>query len=493
MAAPTSTKPLRAAKYRRISNDAEGRELGVTRQDEDLDAFADKQGYAVVANYCDNDLSAGPRSTKPRPDYDRMLADAKSGDFEVIIAYTSSRLTRRPLEHEAQIQLAEAFGIRYDFIRSPSFDLNTAQGRLVARILADTDTAWSEITSENVTRARLQQAENGRFGGGGRRFGFEPDGVTVRAPEATEIVKAADAVLAGMSLYGLVTDLRARGVSTVSGKPWTSSTLRDILLRPRNAGLMVYQGQVVEGVQAPWEPIIPREQWEAVRAILTAKDRRTSPGNQPRWLGSCIYLCGHPDHSDDDRPTMRVGTSGATRGRPGYLAYRCRGDRPGHITRAAEPLDAAITELLLARLEEPKAAKLLRPQRKVNVKALVREAGAIRGRISEAIDLWESGDLPKVELQVRKRRLEAQLTEIQARLDSASERDPLAGLAGNPLIREIWDKEPSEGGLSIERKRAVLDSLLTVTVLPARKGRPAGWAVGDQYFDTGTIRPEWKR
>src|SRR5688572_33310973 len=124
---------MKAAKYRRISDDREGRELGVTRQNEDLDKLAERNGLTIVADYCDNDISASTRSQKRRPEYQRMLVDARAGKFDVILGYSSSRLTRRPRELEEQIDLAEECGTRFLYVASPSFDLNPSAGRTVAR------------------------------------------------------------------------------------------------------------------------------------------------------------------------------------------------------------------------------------------------------------------------------------------------------------------------------------------------------------------------
>ncbi|MGC4856245.1 hypothetical protein ACLQ24_23400 [Micromonospora sp. DT4] len=65
----------RAAKYRRISDDREGCELGIARQDEDLDALDERLNLVYVASCFDNDISASSRWNKRRPDYERMLAD----------------------------------------------------------------------------------------------------------------------------------------------------------------------------------------------------------------------------------------------------------------------------------------------------------------------------------------------------------------------------------------------------------------------------------
>jgi site-specific DNA recombinase len=131
----------------------------------------------------------------------------------------------------------------------------------------------------------------------------------VRPAEAAEVASACEAVLAGVSLVHIAADLRKRQVLTVTGKPWTAQGIRSILLRPRIAGLATYRGEVLEGVTVEWPAIVDRDVWDAVRVILTDPVRRTTPGNTPRWLGSGLYRCGHPDCIDADPPrTLRVGS-----------------------------------------------------------------------------------------------------------------------------------------------------------------------------------------
>jgi len=168
-----------------------------------------------------------------------------------------------------------------------------------------------------VSMARERQARNGQFGGGRRPFGFclgapevqagmMPDGIVCpwhsgrdcRSGISTvdyEIEIIADAshrLLQGISLRALAAELRDGEVPTVTGADWSSETLREILLRPRNAGFMVHQKQILESVTAPWEPIVKPEVFFAVRDLLTDPSRRTGPCAAPRWHGSGIYQCG---------------------------------------------------------------------------------------------------------------------------------------------------------------------------------------------------------
>ena len=106
-------KGKRAFIYNRISDDREGLALGVERQNEDNHATAERLGVVVVKVFTDNDISASPGSKKYRAEYHEMMRLAWQGEADLIIAYTTSRLTRNPLENEEQIKLARETGIFY--------------------------------------------------------------------------------------------------------------------------------------------------------------------------------------------------------------------------------------------------------------------------------------------------------------------------------------------------------------------------------------------
>ena len=82
-----------AAVYTRISSDPDGTQLGVDRQEQDCRALAEELGWTVAEVYQDNDVSAF--STKPRPAYERMLADLREGHRDGVLCYHIDRLTRR--------------------------------------------------------------------------------------------------------------------------------------------------------------------------------------------------------------------------------------------------------------------------------------------------------------------------------------------------------------------------------------------------------------
>ena len=68
----------RVAVYTRISDDDEGRRLGVKRQEEDCRALAKLRGWQVAYVACDNSVSAY-KTNILRPEFERMMEDLEAG------------------------------------------------------------------------------------------------------------------------------------------------------------------------------------------------------------------------------------------------------------------------------------------------------------------------------------------------------------------------------------------------------------------------------
>lgn len=463
----------RAAIYLRISDDREGLGLGVERQEQDCRTLADRLGCEVVEVYRDNDIGASTKSRKRRPDYRRLLDDARAGRFDLVLAYTTGRLTRRPREHEDLIDLAQDHGVRFEYVRSPSFDLNTAQGRRIARTLAAQDAGEAEEIAERVARQKVQAAADGKWLGGRRPFGFEDDGVTVRESEAKVIREATDAVLAGSSLRGYAAQLNLRQVVTSTGRQWTATELRKVLLRPRNAGLMEHRGVIVG--EAEWPAIVEPDRWRALVAVVNDPARRTQWNSTRRWLLSGIArcYCGSP---------VLATLNNSTRG--GLPSYACKAAK--HVTRNAAELESFISGLVVARLSRPDAAELLAQASGPDVGAMHSEAAGLQDRLAQLATAFAEGAITAGQLREGSTVLRAKLAAVEADIAEASRGSVLAGLAGVPDVAAAWE------ALDLDRRRAVIDALLSITIHRTKKGRPPGWKPGDSYFNPETIQIDWK-
>lgn len=465
--------------YARISEDRAGAGLGVERQERDCRELADRLGWRVVDVLADNDISA--YSGKPRKGYRALLEQLEHGSATGVLAWHTDRLHRSPVELERYIAVCESRNVVTHTVQAGPLDLATPSGRMVARQLGAVARYESEHKAERIRAARRQAAREGRWSGGVRPFGFEPDGVTIRPREAEIIAQATDAILRGESLRSVVKWVNATGLRTTFGRlDWDAISFKDVLLRPRNAGLMFYKGEEVG--RASWSPIVDEDQWRALVSVLTDPTRRTSTGNRVRWLGSGLYVCGAPDCG---QPSLRVSTVGggsrtATRRPP---AYRCRVPGAGHVVRAAEPVDQLVVGAILERLSRPDVRDLLVPRGPaVDVNALRGKADVLRTRLDELAVKFADGALTASQLAAGTDRLRAKLADIEAEIADSVTPGPLDAIATAAEPAAVWAQ------LDMPRRRGVLDALMTVTVLPSPKGRrPDGG-----YFDPATVRIDWK-
>ena len=76
---------------------------------------------------------------------------------------------------------------------------------------------------------------------------------------------------------------------------------------------------------------------------------------------------------------------------------------------------------------------------------------------------------------------------MEDQIAAASRRSVLEGVADAPDPARVW------AGLNLDRRRAIIDLLVEVTILPANKGRRAGWRPGEPYFDPVTVKIVPKR
>lgn len=470
---------MKAAKYRRISDDREGLELGVTRQDEDLNSLASREDLTIVADYCDNDISASTRSRKSRPEYRRMLADARAGKFDVILAYTSSRLTRRPRELEDQIELAEECGTRFVYVRSPSFDLNTSAGRRVARILAANDAGEAEDIGERVQRQKKSASEAGAWKGGRRPYGYDKDGVTVLSGEAKIVQEMAEQILAGVGLRQLARELNQRGALTSTGHRWGIVTLRQVMLRPRNAGLVEYRREILPGVEAQWPAILDEATWRAVCSVLRDPSRLTNPVVPGKvYLLSRLAMCGVCKKTVE----TKHGNKGSGHEHRGY---RCPDH---HVFRRIDLVDATVEEHMVRRLQQPDAADLVAEDTASAVRELLAESAVLRQRLDDLAELLAGGDIDKAQTAAGSKPLRERMAKVQSAIDQAGRRSVLAGVAGVDGIEDRWRDD-----LPLDRKRRIISTLCEVYIMPTKRGRPPGWRKGSgTYFDPETVQIVWR-
>jgi site-specific DNA recombinase len=458
-----------ASIYCRISRDRVGAGLGVATQQADCRELAQSLGCTIVSLHTDNDLSA--YSGKPRPGYRSLLGEVKAGDIDAVIAWHTDRLHRSPAELEHYVTACEAHGVKTFTVKAGSLDLTTASGLMVARMLGATARYEVDHMIERQQRAKQRSAEAGKWKGGRRPYGYAADGVTVVPDEAEAIAKATTALLAGASLRGIVKQWNAEGRRTSTGNSWRPHTLRAIVTRPRNAGLMEHRGEIIG--KAEWPAIVPEVEWRALADKLSDPTRRTnSLAPARRWLGSGLYRC---------ECGARLICSTSNKG----PAYRCR-DGCGRLSRRQAEVDDYVSRVIVERLRQPDMAGLLARDNAEEIAALDAESVALRTRLDSLAAFFAQGLIDAQQLTEGTRQLNQQLAKVRASVGKLFNGSALAGIADTDDAGSAWLEAP------LDRQRAVIDALAVVTLLRGGHGRPAGWQPGQSYFRPELVKFEWR-
>ena len=479
----------RAAIYTRISRDAVEKDgKGVARQEADCRALAKREKLDVVKVYPENDKGASSRSRKVRTEYAEMLKAAWAGEFDVIVAYSNSRLTRRPAEWLDLIELANKGKVEIKTVKSGKHDLSTADGRAVALTVAAWDAAEAERTAERVARAHRELAKDGRYNGP-RPFGWNIKGkgphqrLVIDEAEAEVIRECVRRVIAGHALWSIAGDLGKAGVVTPQGSPWRTQTLRRMLLRWMNCGMRSHRPLGDDGLrngpeqlfQAQWDAIVTREEHEQVRTILTDPKRKANNrGTEPVYLltaiarcGACKqYVVGTTRFEYEVKGYLRKdGTRAPSRTRIYPRSYKCPHRGCMKVQRRMDDVDHQVIETVLRVLERD-GVRILGGD-PAEAAAARAEIARLEAKLEQAADRfaadeWTSEQVDRVNGRVRPA-LELQ----KARLMAALPRSSHSEFTG-PGVREAW------ANASLEARKALLRTIgIRIEIMPVGPGNGA--------------------
>lgn len=443
--------------YARISKDRTGEELGVQRQSEDIEALAQQRGLTIREHFVDNDISATRGRHRPR--YAALMDAIERGEVDAVLVWSLSRLWRNRAERAAGIEKLRQRNVPVLCCKGPDLDLSTAAGRLLAGLLGEVDTHEVEQKSEREQRAIRQRVEQGKPPGGPRCYGYTGNGLETVPDEADDVRRMFDDLLAGASLSGIAADMNERERPNRNGEPWTHNAVRNLLLNERYAALRDYRGDLYPG---RWPVIVDETTWRAAKHVLEDDGRATSPGPGRRWLLSGIARCG----VCDDGTTVTSGSRGGPKGKPGPTQplYRCR--KTKHLARGTDPIDLTVEEYIIRRLSRPDAIGLLVDTEAPDAAELRTKAVALRARLRGLADEFaDDDDADAVEFRRATRRIKERLADVEAQMHHPQRARTLVNIVTAEDPAKAWEDLP------LDRRRAVVETLATVTILPGRPGR----------------------
>ena len=326
---------IRAALYARYSSDLQSA-ASIEDQFRICRDHAERAGWTVVDTYRDAAISGG--SMILRPGIQELLADARAGAFDVIVAEALDRLSRDQADVSAlfkHLQFARVMIVT--LAEGEVNELHVGlKGTMNALFLKD--------LAAKTHRGLRGRVEKGRSGGG-LCYGydvvtsFDAAGEpargerTINEVEAEVVRRVFRDFASGVSPRTIARRLNAENVPCPSGKLWTDSTIRGQV--KRGTGLInneLYIGRLVWNrlryvknpetgkrvsrinpredwivTEVPELRIVDNELWQAVKdrqqelaekyatvieAMRTARANRLNGTHRPRHLLSGLVECG---------------------------------------------------------------------------------------------------------------------------------------------------------------------------------------------------------
>ena len=305
---PFSRENLRIAAYCRVSTEKEEQLDSLRHQKEFFSEYAAKNGYDLIELYADEGISG--TSLKKREAFKRLLRDAETGRFDLVVVKDVSRFARNTVDFLQSIRSLKALGINTRFLTANMESLGESE--FVLTVFSALAQEESVNLSKRVKFGKKLNAEKGRVPP--RIFGYRRiDNFTLEIDEAeAEVIRTIYHLYLedGLGCRRISQWLNDSGCYTRQDCLWNPQGVRRILKNPIYCGHYVnnkYEiADVLEGRQVRLPPeenfhhrrpewaIIPEDRFQAAQTIMAQRGRSRSPTVRfsSRHVFSGLIDCG---------------------------------------------------------------------------------------------------------------------------------------------------------------------------------------------------------
>lgn len=326
------------AEYCRFSSHAQDEGFSIAAQQRAIANFAAANGYDIQYSYIDR---AKTGTNANRPDFQRMMKDAKAGLFEAIIIHKIDRFSRNRLDSIIYKNELSKYGVKVISVTE-----NFGEGAEAELMLAMQE-SMAEYYSKNLAREVRKGMDvlssKGLHTGGSPPLGYDVVDKKLAINEAeAEIVRLIFEMYSNKYTYNdMAKELNARGYKTKSGNEFSASSFNSILTQRKYIGEYVYNRRVAKSLTGKYNShankpedeivripnavprIIDDETWGKVQARLNQNKRKVGAyKSKSNYLLSGLIVCG--ECGFHYQGNSRKGGSGTI-----YSSYRC-GKKQNH-------------------------------------------------------------------------------------------------------------------------------------------------------------------
>mgnify|MGYP001023978347 FL=1 len=197
--------------------------------------------WTLVSQYVDEGITG--TSAEKRPQFMKMINDAKSKKFDMIITREVSRFARNTVDTLQYTRTLKEHGVEVFFINDniKTFD---GDGELRLTIMATLAQDESRKTSVRVKAGQQTSMDNGVLYGNGNILGYDridKNNFVINPEQAKTVRMIYDMYLAGMGVTKIQYELEKAGRLTAMGKEnWFPSYITKLLQNTFYCGIITY-------------------------------------------------------------------------------------------------------------------------------------------------------------------------------------------------------------------------------------------------------------
>ncbi len=441
----------RVAAYCRVSTENEDQANSFESQQRYFRQYIERNpDWELYEIFADEGISG--TNTKKRKEFNRMIARAKNGDFDLIITKEISRFARNTLDSIYYTRDLKKHGVGVIFLND---NINTLDGDAELRLAIMSSIAQEESrkTSERVKWGQKRQMEQGVVFGRSM-LGYDVrDGKMYINEEGAKVVRLIfhKFVCEGKGTHVIARELREEGIEPMRVKEWQNTVILRIIRNEKYCGDLVqkktytpdflsHEKKYNRGqeefviIKDHHEPIISRELFDKANRILDAKSlsQEGKAKHSNRYPFSGKIKCGRCGASYVARYKTRKDGSR-------YKAWRCyeaaNHGRP-HIDKAGNQIgcsgesirneDAIYLLYLVCRELKINRQKVVDNLTKtidavMQIDLTGTSMSALSEKIEEAkkkriglIDLYTSGDIDKSEFTALRSKYDEDIEKLKS-------------------------------------------------------------------------------
>ncbi len=445
----------KVAAYCRVSTDNEDQANSFESQQRYFRQYIERNpDWELYEVFADEGISG--TNTKKRKEFNRMIACAKNGDFDLIVTKEISRFARNTLDSIFYTRDLKKHGVGVIFMND---NINTLDGDAELRLAIMSSIAQEESrkTSERVKWGQKRRMEQGVVFGRSM-LGYDvKDGKMYINEDGAKVVRLIfhKFVNEGKGTHVIARELREEGIKPMRVKEWQNTVILRVIRNEKYCGDLVqkktytpdflsHEKKYNRGqeefviIKDHHEPIISRELFDKANRILDEKSlsQEGKAKHSSRYPFSGKIKCGCCGSSYVARYKTRKNGSlykawrcleAARHGSPhvdkagnqvGCSGFSIRNEDATHImylvTRSLKYNKEKITDNLLAIIKSVIAMDTAG----TDSEKLKSQIKTIEEKRTDLIDLYTSGNITRDEFSAARAKCENEIAELRSVIDS---------------------------------------------------------------------------